>query len=90
MQTDNRILDDMARVFAGALCVAGGARAEMRHRMRQHAELLLQRMDLVRREEFDVVRDMSILAREENERLERRIEELENALKRKGQRKRGS
>ncbi len=90
MQTDNRILDDMARVFAGALSVAGGARAGMRHRMRQHAELLLQRVDLVRREEFDVIRDMAILAREENERLERRIEELENALKRKSQRKRGS
>ena len=90
MQTDNRILDDMTRVFAGALGVAGGARSEMCHRMRQRAELLLQRMDLVRREEFDVVRDMAILAREENERLEQRIEELENALKRKRQRKRGS
>ena len=89
MQTDNRVLDDMARVFAGALGVAGGAREEMRHRVRQRAELLLRRMDLVRREEFDVVRDMAILAREENEALKQRIEKLESAVRRKG-RKRGS
>ncbi len=80
MQTDNRILDDMARVFGGALGVAGGARAEMRQHLRQRAERMLQRMDLVRREEFEVVRDMAILAREDNARLEARIAELERAL----------
>ena len=86
MQTDNRILDDMARVLSGALSVAGGARAEMRQRARQHAELLLARMDLVRREEFEVVRDMAALAREENQQLSRRIEELESALQRRKRR----
>ncbi len=83
MQTDNRILDDLARVLSGALSVAGGARAEMRQRARQHAELLLARMDLVRREEFEVVRDMAALAREENERLSERIKALESAFERK-------
>lgn len=90
MQTDNRILDDMTRVLSGVLSVAGGARSQMRDRMQQRAELILQRMDLVRREEFEVVRDMAILAREENERLAQRIAELESALIRKGRRKQGN
>jgi BMFP domain-containing protein YqiC len=37
-------------------------------------------MDVVRREEFEAVRDMAILAREENERLAQRITELEAKL----------
>ena len=37
-------------------------------------------MDLVRREEFNVVRDMAALARQENERLAARVAELEGAL----------
>ena len=77
MQTDNRILDDMARMTMGAASLCGAAREEARARMRQRAESLLARMDLVRREEFEVVRDMAVLARRENERLEQRIAELE-------------
>jgi BMFP domain-containing protein YqiC len=37
-------------------------------------------MDLVSREEFEVVRDMAAIARDENEALEKRIAALEAAL----------
>ena len=38
-------------------------------------------MNVVTREEFEAVRDMAALARDENERLEKRIAELEAKLK---------
>ena len=40
-------------------------------------------LDLVKREEFDVVREMASKARTENEALKARIAELEAALARK-------
>ena len=44
------------------------------------AERWLNSMDLVKREEFDVVREMALKAREENEALQKRLEVLEAQL----------
>ena len=41
-------------------------------------------MDVVGREEFEAVRDMAALAREENEKLAKRIADLEAKLAAKG------
>jgi BMFP domain-containing protein YqiC len=43
-------------------------------------ERLIRDMDVVSREEFEAVREMAILAREQNERLEARITALEAKL----------
>ena len=80
MQTENKFFDDLTRMMSGAMSAAGGVRDEAEARMRQHFESLFARMDLVRREEFNVVRDMAALARQENERLAARVVELESAL----------
>jgi len=80
MQTDNRFLDDFARVISGAMSAASGVREEVEARIRQQLDGVFSRMDLVTREEFDVVRDMAALARQENERLAERVEELEVRL----------
>ena len=48
--------------------------------MRNHAERILRDLDLVKREEFDAVKDMARLAREENEALKSRIAALEAKL----------
>jgi len=80
MQTDNRFLDDFARVISGAMSAASGVREEVEARIRQQLDGVFSRMDLVTREEFDVVRDMAALARQENERLAERVEELEARL----------
>ncbi len=77
MQTENKFFDDLTRMMSGAMSAAGGMREEAEARMRQHFEAMFARMDLVRREEFNVVRDMAALARQENERLAARISELE-------------
>ncbi|MEE8504736.1 MAG: accessory factor UbiK family protein, partial [Kiloniellales bacterium] len=56
MQTQNRLLDDLARVATGALGVAAGMRGEIEARLREQFEKILARMDVVPREEFEVVK----------------------------------
>lgn len=80
VQTTNRFFDEMARLMNDAAGVAQGARREVESVIRAQAERMLRDLDLVRREEFDVVKDMARLAREENEALSARIEALEAAL----------
>jgi len=86
MQAENRFFDDLSRMMSGALSAAGGVREEAEARLRQHFEAMFTRMDLVRREEFNVVRDMAALARQENERLAERVVELEAKLAAKSRR----
>ena len=79
-QTSNRLLDDLARLATDALGAAQGVRREAETVVRAQAERLLRDMDLPTREEVDVLRDMVVAAREENERLEARMKELEAKL----------
>ena len=80
MQTDNRLLDDLARRASGAVGALTGMRAEVEARLRDQLERILARMDLVTREEFDAVRAMAAKARSEQERLEARLAVLEARL----------
>jgi hypothetical protein len=80
-QTSNKLFDDFAKLLTNAAGAAQGVRREIDTVMRSQAERILNELDVVSREEFDAVRDMAAKAREENERLERRIGELEAALK---------
>ena len=77
MQTQNRLLDDLARVATGALGVAAGMRGEIEARLRDRFEKLLSNMDLVTREEFDAVKAMAAKARAEQETLAQRVAALE-------------
>lgn len=77
MQTQNRILDDLARVAASAVGAVQGARHEVEAAFRARLEKMLGDMDLVTREEFEVVKAMAEKAREENERLADRLAALE-------------
>ncbi len=78
-QTQNRVLDEIARMFTNAAGAAQGVRQEVETVIRSQAERLVADLDLVPREEFEVVRAMAALAREENEALKARIEALEAA-----------
>lgn len=80
MQFDHRLIDDLARVAGGALGTLAGVREEVEARLRQQFERILAGMDLVTREEFEVVRAMAQAAREEQERLAARLAALEAAL----------
>jgi BMFP domain-containing protein YqiC len=77
---DNRILDDLARVAAGAASAFSGVRDEIEARLRDQFERILSRMNLVTREEFDAVEAMAIKARTEQEMLAARLAALEARL----------
>lgn len=79
-QTRNPILDDVARLMTDAAGLAQGVRREAETIARTQLERLMSTMDVVSREEFEAVRDMAILARDENERLAARLAALEEKL----------
>jgi BMFP domain-containing protein YqiC len=79
-QTSSRILDEFARLMNDAAGVAQGVRREFDTLFRTQAERILRDLDVVDREEFEAVKEMATLAREENESLKKRIEALEAKL----------
>ncbi|MGN6571119.1 MAG: accessory factor UbiK family protein [Pseudolabrys sp.] len=76
-QTSNRIFDEMARLMNDAAGVAQGVRREFDSLFRSQAERILRELDVVPREEFEAVKEMARLAREENEALKARLDALE-------------
>ena len=76
-QTRSRLMDDIARLMTDAAGAAQGVRQEAETVMRGQAERVLRELDVVRREEFEAVKEMAARAREENARLQARIEALE-------------
>ena len=86
-QTNNRIFDEMARLMNDAAGVAQGVRKEFDTLFRSQAERILRDLDMVQREEFEAVKDMARLAREENEALKARVAALEAKLAEKGAKK---
>jgi BMFP domain-containing protein YqiC len=79
-QTSNRLLDEFAKLMTDMAGVAQGVRREVETAFRSQAERFLADMDLVQREEFDAVREMAALARNENEALKKRVAALEAQL----------
>lgn len=73
----NRLLDELAKLMTDAAGAAQGVRREAETAMRAQFERLMNSMDLVKREEFEAVRDMAIKAREENDALNARLTALE-------------
>jgi BMFP domain-containing protein YqiC len=76
----NRILDDFARLMTDAAGAAQGVRKEIETAFQSQAERFLNNMDVVKREEFEAVREMAARARDENDALKARIEALEAKL----------
>lgn len=82
MQSESRILDDLARLASGAVGTLQGMKSELDGLVKSRLERLLSEMELVSREEFDAVKAMAQAARLENERLAKRLAELEAAAAR--------
>jgi BMFP domain-containing protein YqiC len=79
-QTSSRFFDEIARLMNDAAGVASGVRREFDTLFRSQAERILRDLDVVQREEFEAVKDMARLAREENDALKARIAALEAKL----------
>jgi BMFP domain-containing protein YqiC len=80
VQTTNRFFDEVARLMNDAAGVAQGVRREFETLFRTQAERFLRDLDMVKREDFEAVKDMARIAREENEALKSRVVALETAL----------
>lgn len=79
-QTRGPIFDDLARLMTDAAGMAQGVKREIDTVVKTQLERLLSSMDVVTREEFEAVRDMAILAREENDKLAKQIADLQAKL----------
>jgi len=77
MQKDNKFFEDMARVATGA---AGGLldmKREIETMVSGQLEKILQKMNLVTKEEFDTLQAMLVKSRQEQEELKKRLDALE-------------
>jgi len=81
MPFDTKLIDDLVRVATGAFGAVAGVREEARTRLREQFEHVLSRLDVVTREEFEIVRALAQRAREEQELLADRVAALEAAAK---------
>lgn len=79
MNAPNRLLDEVARLVTDAAGAAQGVRREVETVVKTQMQRILADMDVVTREEFEAVREMAIMAREENDRLAERLAALEAA-----------
>ena len=80
MQINNRILDDLTRVTNSALGAMTGVKGEVDAVVRQQFEKILVNMDLVTREEFDVMRDIATKSSARADALEAQVATLEDRL----------
>ncbi len=77
MQKDNKFFEDIARLAGGA---AGGLldmKREIEDMVGRQMEKLLQKMNLVTKEEFDAVQGMLAKSRAEQEEIKKRLDKLE-------------
>ncbi len=77
MQTDNRILDDLAKLATNAIGTAAAMRQEVEARFKAQLERLLVEMNLVTRDDYEAVKEMAATARSEQEALAARVAKLE-------------
>jgi len=79
-QGPNKLFDDFAKLMTDAAGAAQGLRREAETAFKSQAERFMSEMDIVRRDELDLVREMAAKARAENEELKARIAALEARL----------
>jgi BMFP domain-containing protein YqiC len=80
VMAQNRVYEDFTRLVTDAAEMVKGVRREAETAIRSQLERLLATMDVVTREEFEVVKEIAAKARDENEKLSQRVATLEAAI----------
>ena len=78
--TNSRFFDELAKLMNNAAGAAQGVRKEVDTLVQSQVERVLNNLNVVKREEFDVVKDMVERARTENDALAARLVALESRL----------
>ena len=76
-----KVFDEIAKMMTNAAGAAQGARREIDTLVKTQVARVLNEMEVVQREEFEAVKEMTAKAREENDVLSARIAVLESAAK---------
>jgi len=71
------LFDDLAGVAGGAFSALAGVRGEIEAAVRSQVDQVVQRLDLVKREDLDAAMEVARRAREGQEALEARVAALE-------------
>ena len=79
-----KVLDDIAKLAGGTISALSGLNTQIREEIRARIDEAAMRLDLVPREEFEKLETMLTRAREEQEQLVKRVEQLENKIKGSG------
>ena len=74
------IFDDLAGMAGGAFSIMAAMRAEVEAMAKAQTEAMVQRLDLVRREDLDAALEVARRAREQAETLAERVAALEQRL----------
>ena len=80
MQSENPIIADFVKLMNSAAGTFAGMGREARESARERMREALGGMDFVSREEFDAVKDMAAMARDQNDALGLRLSVLEAKL----------
>ncbi|MBS0960647.1 MULTISPECIES: accessory factor UbiK family protein [Acetobacter] len=75
-----RFFDDLTGIAGGAFSAFTGAREELNAIIRNRVSEILASLHVVRREEFDIVREMATQTRISLDAAERRIADLETHI----------
>ncbi|MFT3672327.1 accessory factor UbiK family protein [Aestuariivirga sp.] len=78
--TNSKFFDELAKLMGNAATAAQGVRKEVDTLVQGQVERVLNNLNVVKREEFDVVKEMAAKARSENEELAKQIADLEARL----------
>jgi BMFP domain-containing protein YqiC len=73
----SRVFDELGRLMTDAAGVAEGMRREVEGLVKTQGERFLADMDLVKREEFEVLRELVQRLAEDNEALKARVAAIE-------------
>ena len=80
MSQSNRIFDDLGRLMNGAAGVADGVRREVETVVKSQAQRMVNDMELVKREDFDALRELVQVQGEEIEALRKELAALRGAI----------
>ncbi len=76
-----KVFDEIAKLMTNAAGAAQGARREIDTLVKTQVERVLNDLEIVKREEFEAVKEMAAKAREENDVLSARVAELEKSAR---------
>ena len=83
MQTKSRFFSDVTKLAGGALGTLDSIRREVEEMVRHQLERMLSKLDLVTRDEFETIKEMAVKARQEQEKINTRLEKFESQGKKK-------